>query len=85
VRPMSELSETIAREQIRLAVLAVPAGAAQKVADAVCRAGIKGILNFAPARLHVPEGVTVRPVDMAGKLQELNYFINANADDSKKD
>ena len=74
VQPMEELAGTVRSKRIRLAVLAVPAPAAQEVADALCEAGIRGILNFAPIRLEVPEGIVVIPVDLAAMLQQLNYF-----------
>ena len=79
VRPMGELASTIEKHRIRVAILAVPAGAAQAVAEALCQAGVKGILNFAPARLDVPEGIAVIPVDLAATLQQLSYFVNAGA------
>ncbi len=75
VRPMTELAVTVRRKGIRLAVLAVPASAAQEAAEDLCQAGIKGILNFSPVRLNLPDHVAVVPVDLAAKLQQLNYFI----------
>jgi len=74
VQPMEELAKAVRDKQVRLAVLAVPAQAAQEVACALCAAGIRGILNVAPVRLEVPEGVAIIPVDLAGLLQQLNYF-----------
>ena len=75
VQPMTELAPTIRRKGIRLAVLAVPASAAQEAAEDLCRAGIRGILSFSPVRLNLPDHVAVLPVDLAAKLQQLNYFI----------
>jgi len=75
VQPMTELAPTIRRKGIRLAVLAVPASAAQEAAEDLYRAGIKGILSFSPVRLNLPDHVAVLPVDLAAKLQQLNYFI----------
>jgi redox-sensing transcriptional repressor len=60
-------------------VLAVPAEGAQETADRIVRAGITGILNFAPAQLHVPAGVTVQTVNMAAELEVLSYAL-ANRD-----
>ncbi len=77
VQPMSKLAEVIKKNRIRLAILAVPAEAAHDVADRLCRAGIRGILNFAPVRLAVPDGVVVVPVDLAVQLEQLSYFVNA--------
>ncbi len=57
-----------------IALLAVPARAAQSAANAVLEAGITSILNFAPGVLELPDGVTVRHVDLSTELQLLAYF-----------
>jgi redox-sensing transcriptional repressor len=57
-----------------MAILAVPAGAAQQVADTLVSAGIGSILNFAPTRVVVPGGVAVRQVDLSTELQILSYY-----------
>lgn len=57
-----------------MAILAVPAGAAQKVANQLVSAGVSSILNFAPVRVVVPEGVPVRQVDLSTELQILSYY-----------
>ncbi|MCD4699753.1 MAG: redox-sensing transcriptional repressor Rex [Phycisphaerae bacterium] len=77
VQPMSELSDTVKKGSIRLAILAVPAKVAQDVVDQLCRAGIRGILNFAPVTLTVPDGIAVVPVDLAVQLEQLGYLVNA--------
>ena len=85
VRPMSRLAQVVKADRIRLAMLAVPAEAAQNVADQLCRAGIKGILNFAPVNLSVPKGVAVIPVDLAVQIEQLSYFVgSANENDSRR-
>jgi redox-sensing transcriptional repressor len=58
-----------------MAILAVPAMAAQEVANDLVRAGVMGILNFSPTLLQVPEGVVVNNVDLALELENLSYFI----------
>ncbi len=78
VQPMSELVGTVKKSRIRLAILAVPANVAQDVADRLCRAGIRGILNFAPITLTVPAGVALVPVDLAVQLEQLSYLVNAS-------
>jgi redox-sensing transcriptional repressor len=60
-------------------VIATPAPVAQEVADRMVRAGIRSILNFAPAMLTVPEGVTIRKVDLATELQILSYYEQRDA------
>lgn len=57
-----------------MAILAVPASAAQKVADQLVAAGISSILNFAPVRVSVPDEVPVRQVDLSTELQILSYY-----------
>lgn len=57
-----------------MAILAVPAGAAQKVANQLVAAGVSSILNFAPVRVNVPTEVPVRQVDLSTELQILSYY-----------
>ena len=76
VQPMSRLARSVRDDHIRLAVLAVPASVAQKVTDQLCRAGVKGILNFAPVTLTVPAEVALVRVDLAVQLEQLNYLAN---------
>ena len=73
IQPPDELEKIVATSQISFAILAVPAPAAQTAADRMCAAGIRGILNFAPVELHVPEDVKVRGIDLAHELQILTY------------
>ena len=57
-----------------MAILAVPASAAQTVADQLVVAGISSILNFAPVRVSVPDEIPVRQVDLSTELQILSYY-----------
>jgi redox-sensing transcriptional repressor len=57
-----------------MAILAVPAVAAQQVADRLVALGVRSILNFAPVRVTVPGNVTVRQVDLSMELQVLSYY-----------
>ncbi|MDX1450866.1 MAG: redox-sensing transcriptional repressor Rex, partial [Acidimicrobiia bacterium] len=59
-----------------IGVIATPATAAQDVAGLLVDAGVRAILNFAPAVIHVPPGVTVRQVDLATELQVLSYYLS---------
>lgn len=74
IHPLSELGRLAKEYALAIALVATPASAAQDVADAVVAAGIRSILNFAPATLNVPADVTVRKVDLAVELQILSYF-----------
>lgn len=75
VRPMEELAEYISVNSIKLAIIAVPATAAQSVCDILVAAGIKAVLNFAPVLLKVPEGVRVQNSDVTAELQTLAYYL----------
>jgi redox-sensing transcriptional repressor len=75
VLPMEKLRTFIAANGIRMAVITVPASAAQEVANELVAAGVTGILNFAPLVLHVPEDVTVNNVNLAMELENLSYFV----------
>jgi redox-sensing transcriptional repressor len=75
VRDVAELAAAVAEERVEIGVIATPARAAQDVADALVAAGIKGILNFAPRRLSVPDGVTVRAVDMTLEFESLSFAL----------
>lgn len=82
--PMGQVAEVVAREGIRLALVAVPAGVAQDVAGELCRAGVTGILNFAPVRVWVPDGVYVENVDMSMSLERVAYFARNGANGNGK-
>ncbi len=75
IRDVAHLIAEAVRERPDIAVIAVPAASAQATADLVVRAGIRGILNFAPAPLRVPRGVTVQTVNMATELEVLSYAL----------
>lgn len=73
-QPMSELADTVTKLDVRLAIIAVPAEAAQPVADALAKTTIHGILNFAPVRLKVPDTIGVRALDVAAELEQLSFL-----------
>jgi len=79
IQPLSELKETIEKQGIRLAILAVPADAAQEVADKLVEAGIRGILNFAPVSLNVAHEIALNSVDLAVQLEQLSFQANFSA------
>jgi redox-sensing transcriptional repressor len=79
IRPMDDLADIVAEHHAAIGVIATPAHAAQEVADAFVAAGIRSILNFAPAMLQVPPGVSVRKVDLAIELQILTYYEQRKA------
>lgn len=62
-------------ENVTVAILTVPAGVAQPLTDRLVAKGIKGILNFTPARINVPDHIRVHHIDLAVELQSLIYFL----------
>jgi redox-sensing transcriptional repressor len=72
---MNRLPEFVRQHGTRMAILTVPAAAAQEVANQLVAAGITGILNFAPIPLSVPEEIMVNNVNLAIELENLSYFI----------
>jgi redox-sensing transcriptional repressor len=71
----SERLEEILGEGFDIAILAVPAEAAQQVAERVVSMGVRAILNFAPVKLRLPEGVALKSVNMALELESLSYAL----------
>jgi redox-sensing transcriptional repressor len=78
VHPMDQLDAVLGREDIRAAVLAVPATQAQSVADRLVLGGIRSFLNFAPVRLHLPTGCFVDNMDMSTALDRVAYYAHAH-------
>ena len=72
VRPMTDLPALVA-EGLAIGVIATPAHAAQAVCDELVAAGVRSILNFAPAALSSPKEVVVRKVDLTTELQVLAF------------
>jgi len=68
---------TLKKRKINLAIIAVPRHAAQQTADALVKAGVKGILNFSPCRIAVPRKVKVITIDIAMDLARLPYYMPA--------
>jgi redox-sensing transcriptional repressor len=75
IHAMADLPAFTRQNRVKMAILSVPAAAAQEVANALVQAGIAGILNFSPMVLSVPEEVTVNNVNLAIELENLSYFI----------
>jgi len=76
VQPMTELEETIRKNQTRLAMIAVPAETAQQVVDQLVAAGVRGILNFAPTSVNVPPHIALNAVDLSVQLEQLSFQVN---------
>jgi len=71
----SRILEIVQKSGVRMAIVTVPAAAAQEVTNMLVSCGITGILNFSPIVLHVPDEVMVNNVNLAIELENLSYFI----------
>ncbi|PGL70613.1 redox-sensing transcriptional repressor Rex [Bacillus sp. AFS055030] len=67
--------EEVMNEDIQIVILTVPAPVAQSIADRLNGKNIRGILNFTPARISVPEHIRIHHIDLAVELQTLAYFL----------
>ncbi len=75
IRHVSQLTEIVKQEHVELGLVAVPANVAQDVADQLVAAGVRGILNFAPVTLKVPDGVSKVGVDLARELEQVTFAV----------
>jgi redox-sensing transcriptional repressor len=75
VRPVEELVATIERHAVQVAILAVPATAAQEISNQLVEAGIRAILNYAPVNINVPHGIQVRYSDPVLQMQRMTYYL----------
>lgn len=74
VRPASDLAAIVEEHEVGIGVITTPAVAAQTVADELVDAGVRSILNFAPTVITVPDGVSLRKVDLAVEMQILSFY-----------
>lgn len=75
IHHVSKLEEVLTRESVSIVILAVPAEAVSELVDRVVDAGVRGILNFAPTQVRVPEGVALNDVNMALELETLSFVL----------
>jgi len=76
IEDAAHLVERVRAAQIKLAMIAVPATAAQQVADLLVEAGVRAILNYAPTVLNVSDGVHVQHIDPATHLQRMTFYLD---------
>jgi redox-sensing transcriptional repressor len=74
IESVDDLDAIVAERRVAIGIIATPPGAAQETATRLVGAGVRSMLNFAPAVVHVPEGVSVRKVDLATELQILTFY-----------
>jgi redox-sensing transcriptional repressor len=75
VHAADRMKEVVAATGAELGVLTVPSEAAQEVAEALVAAGVRGLLNFAPAVLRLPPGVSLVAVDLTVQLEQLAFLV----------
>ena len=75
IHDIGDLRKIVRRDSIRIAVIAVPASAAQNVLALVVASGIKAVLNFSPGTLAVPPEVKMKSVDLTVSLESLSFFL----------
>jgi redox-sensing transcriptional repressor len=75
VRDLAQLPQVVRNKDVRVAIIAVPSAAAQKVADLLVESGIKAILTYAPINISVPSDVQVQYIDPAAHLQHMTYYL----------
>jgi redox-sensing transcriptional repressor len=76
IQHQRQAEEVLRRDPIQIGVVATPPEAAHDVVDLLIRVGTKGILNFAPTQLTVPEGVWLRNVNLAVALESLSFYLS---------
>ena len=74
VHHIDELPTLAAELGIAIGIIATPAAVAQDIADRLVAAGVTSVLNFAPSVVNVPEGASLRQVDLASELQILSFY-----------
>ncbi len=75
VHHTDELERLVRDEGVRIGMVAVPAANAENVVERLVAAGVRGIVNFAPVRPQVPDGIAVRNVDLRVELESLSFFL----------
>ena len=79
IHASDDMARVIGATGAELGVLTVPSQSCQAVADALIAAGIRGLLNFAPAVLRVPPGVSVVSVDLTVQLEQLAFLVQLSS------
>ena len=75
IHDIKDLPRVVHREFVRIAVIAVPAAAAQAAIDAVAAADVRAVLNFSPGSYKVPKGVKLKSMDLTVSLESLSFFL----------
>jgi redox-sensing transcriptional repressor len=82
ILPPEAIADEVRRLGIELGIIAVPAAAAQDVADRMIEGGVRALLNYAPVVLRVPDNVVVREVDPVAALRSMTYYLSPASPES---
>jgi redox-sensing transcriptional repressor len=75
IHDIKDFRRIVKREGIGIAVIAVPASAAQGAVQTVAAAGVRAILNFSPGSFKAPRGVKLKNMDLTVSLESLSFFL----------
>jgi len=76
IEPVSRLEERVRAQHIQIGVITTPPESAQRVADQLMDAGLKGILNFSPTQVKIREGYVIENVDFAVRFENIAYHFS---------
>jgi redox-sensing transcriptional repressor len=76
IRPISEAERKLTANPVAIGVLTTPKAVAQEVVDLMVRVGVKGVLNFTPVRLELPDDMWLRNVNLAVALESLSFYLS---------
>ena len=75
IQSISELKETISRESVKMAIIAIPISVVQDITDTLVEGGVKAILSYVPVHLDVPEDVQVSYSDPVTQMQRMTFYL----------
>ncbi len=78
IQDIEEMKKEVRKNKIIYGIIATPATTAQKVVDNMINCGIRAVLNFAPIKIHVPQGIVVSSVDLTTELEWLSFHMHHN-------
>jgi redox-sensing transcriptional repressor len=76
IEDQRKMEELLRNDPVEIGVIATPPEAAQDIVDVICRTGARGVLNFAPSQVTVPDGVWLRNVNLAVALESLSFYLS---------
>jgi redox-sensing transcriptional repressor len=79
VHHIGQLEKIVAKEKAAVGIITVPASSAQEAADILVKSGVRGIVNFAPAQLKLPQGIFLEQLDITLSIEKAAYFARKNS------